>query len=211
MFKCLRRQESTQECVNRKKIILVGDGECGKTCLLQRFSHGTFSETCYLATLFEVETIPVEHENKQVELVLCDTAGQSDYSRLRPISYPGTDVVIICFSLDHSDSLENVETIWWPEISHFCKGVPILLVGTKKDLRDQNVPRNSDSMVDGIDELIEKGDLCVKFEKGQAIADKIGAVGYLECSAKLNDGVETIFTEATRVALTMKRKKKRGW
>lgn len=44
----------------------------------------------------------------QVELALWDTAGQEDYDRLRPLSYPDTDVILMCFSVDSPDSLGNV-------------------------------------------------------------------------------------------------------
>ena len=44
-----------------------------------------------------------------IQLALWDTAGQEDYNRLRPLSYPGSDVVIICFSIASPDSLDNVE------------------------------------------------------------------------------------------------------
>lgn len=43
----------------------------------------------------------------QVELALWDTAGQEDYDRLRPLSYPDTDVILMCFSIDSPDSLGN--------------------------------------------------------------------------------------------------------
>lgn len=51
----------------------------------------------------------------QVELALWDTAGQEDYDRLRPLSYPDTDVILMCFSIDSPDSLENIPEKWTPE------------------------------------------------------------------------------------------------
>ena len=47
----------------------------------------------------------VERDREQVELALWDTAGQEDYDRLRPLSYPDTDVILMCFSIDSPDSL----------------------------------------------------------------------------------------------------------
>jgi GTPase SAR1 family protein len=43
-----------------------------------------------------------------VELALWDTAGQEEYDRLRPLSYPETDIIFVCFAIDCPNSLENV-------------------------------------------------------------------------------------------------------
>ena len=59
----------------------------------------------------------------QVELALWDTAGQEDYDRLRPLSYPDTDVILLCFAINNKDSLENVCEKWKPEVGHFCPKV----------------------------------------------------------------------------------------
>ena len=64
-----------------------------------------------------------------VSLGLWDTAGQEDYDRLRPLSYPQTDVFLICFSVVSPSSFENVTSKWCPEIKHHCADAPILLVG----------------------------------------------------------------------------------
>ena len=84
-------------------MVIVGDGACGKTCLLIVFCKNQFPEV-YVPTVFEnyVADIEVDAETvyaKQVELALWDTAGQEDYDRLRPLSYPDTDVVLMCFSM----------------------------------------------------------------------------------------------------------------
>ena len=135
----------------------------------------------------------------QVELALWDTAGQEDYDRLRPLSYPDTDVILMCFSVDSPDSLANIPDKWTPEVRHFCPSVPIILVGNKKDLRsDQGTIR----------ELAKMKQEPVKQEDGRSMSDKIGAFGYLECSAKTKDGVRAVFETATRAALQVKKKKK---
>uniref|UniRef100_D3TMJ7 Ras-related small GTPase rho type n=1 Tax=Glossina morsitans morsitans TaxID=37546 RepID=D3TMJ7_GLOMM len=126
----------------RKKLVIVGDGACGKTCLLIVFSKDQFPEV-YVPTVFENYVADIEVDSKQVELALWDTAGQEDYDRLRPLSYPDTDVILMCFSVDSPDSLENIPEKWTPEVKHFCPNVPIILVGNKKDLRnDPNTIRD---------------------------------------------------------------------
>ena len=73
----------------RKKLVIVGDGVCGKTCLLIVFSKDQFPEE-YVPKVIDNDGQQVVHEvdNKQVVLDLWDTAGQKDYDRLRPLSYP---------------------------------------------------------------------------------------------------------------------------
>lgn len=83
----------------RRKLVIVGDGACGKTCLLIVFSKGTFPEV-YVPTVFENYVADVEVDGRKVELALWDTAGQEDYDRLRPLSYPDSNVILICFSVD---------------------------------------------------------------------------------------------------------------
>ena len=99
-------------------------------------------------------TAQVMVDGKIISLGLWDTAGQEDYDRLRPLSYPQTDVFVICFSLVSPPSYENVRSKvrgaslwgrtpllihvaqWWPELRHHSPSTPVILVGTKLDLRE---------------------------------------------------------------------------
>ncbi|KAG7272361.1 hypothetical protein CRUP_017322 [Coryphaenoides rupestris] len=165
----------------RKKLVIVGDGACGKTCLLIVFSKDQFPEV-YVPTVFENYIADIEVDGKQVELALWDTAGQEDYDRLRPLSYPDTDK-------------------WTPEVKHFCPNVPIILVGNKKDLRNDDHTRR---------ELAKMKQEPVKPEEGREMWNRISAFGYLECSAKTKDGVREVFELATRAALQVCKRKKSG-
>ena len=64
----------------------------------------------YVPTVFEnyITHTPHPPTGKMVELALWDTAGQEEYDRLRPLSYPETDVLFVCFAIDCPNSLENV-------------------------------------------------------------------------------------------------------
>ena len=181
----------------RKKLVIVGDGACGKTCLLIVFSKDQFPEV-YVPTVFENYVADIEVDNKTVELALWDTAGQEDYDRLRPLSYPDTDVILMCFSIDSPDSLENIPEKWTPEVRHFCPNVPIILVGNKKDLRNDEGTKR---------ELAKMKQEPVKYDEGTAMCAKVNAHGYMECSAKTKEGVREVFKAATEAALQTRRRK----
>ncbi|KAL9119380.1 MAG: hypothetical protein Q9187_004066 [Circinaria calcarea] len=175
-----------------KKFVVVGDGGCGKTCLLISYSQGYFPEK-YVPTVFENYITHTTHAptGKTVELALWDTAGQEEYDRLRPLSYPETDLLFVCFAIDCPNSLENVMDKWYPEVLHFCPTTPIILVGLKSDLRTKRTC---------IDLLKTQGLTPVTPEQGGRVADRMGAV-YVECSSKEMKGVDEVFELAVNTAV----------
>ncbi|KAI1002511.1 GTP-binding protein [Podosphaera aphanis] len=175
-----------------KKIVVVGDGGCGKTCLLISYSQGYFPEK-YVPTVFEnYITYPIHQASgKQLELALWDTAGQEEYDRLRPLSYPETDLLFVCFAIDCPNSLENVMDKWYPEVLHFCPYTPLILVGLKSDLRTKR---------SCIDLLKTQGLTPVTQDQGLSVSKKMGAL-YMECSSKEMTGVEEIFAEAINIVV----------
>lgn len=186
------------EQIHRRKLVIVGDGACGKTSLLYVFTKDEMP-TDYVPTIFDNYVADMEIENKQVELALFDTAGQEEYDQLRILMYPDADVVVICYSIDSPDSLSNTFEKWAPEIKHFCPGVPIVLCGNKKDLR-----HNEDTKR----ELESTKQKPVSIEEGEEVASKIEASAFLECSALTKAGVMTLFETAAISALKKKSKKK---
>lgn len=126
------------------KCVVVGDGAVGKTSMLMSYLTNQFSFD-HIPTVFDAFSMNVSVENETVDglqrdivnVTLYDTAGQEDYDRLRPLSYPETDVFLVCFSIVSPTSFENVRNKWQKEIAHFCPKVPIVLVGTKLDLREE--------------------------------------------------------------------------
>ncbi|KAE8715272.1 Rac-like GTP-binding protein RHO1 [Hibiscus syriacus] len=106
------------------KCFTVGDGAVGKTCLLISYTSNTFPTEDLLSFINAVKIV--------VNVIQC----QEVYNRLRPLSYRGADVFIIAFSLISKASYENVTKNWIPKLKHYAPGVPIMLVGAKLDLRD---------------------------------------------------------------------------
>ena len=130
---------------------------------------------------------------KFVSLNLWDTAGQEDYDRLRPLSYPQTDVFLMCFSVVSPISFDHVQQKWFPEISHHCPGVPIVLVGNKTDLRED--PNT-------LAVLRERRMAPVTREQGLEMAKRIKAVRYVECSAKTQKNLKEVFHTAAEVVVS---------
>ncbi|GAB1518222.1 Rho GTPase [Rhizoctonia solani] len=112
----------------QRKIVVCGDGGCGKTSLLNVFTRGFFTQV-YEPTVFENYVQDVKVDDQLVELSLWDTAGQEDFDRLRSLSYADTHLIMLCFSVDNPISLENVESKWIEEVLEHCPGVKIVLVG----------------------------------------------------------------------------------
>uniref|UniRef100_A0A2K6PPW9 Ras homolog family member Q n=1 Tax=Rhinopithecus roxellana TaxID=61622 RepID=A0A2K6PPW9_RHIRO len=160
------------------KCVVVGDGAVGKTCLLMSYANDAFPEE-YVPTVFNHYAVSVTVGGKQYLLGLYDTAGQEDYDRLRPLSYPMTDVFLICFSVVNPASFQNVKEKWVPELKEYTPNVPFLLIGTQIDLRDD--------------------------PKTLKLAKEIGACCYVECSALTQKGLKTVFDEAIIAIFTPKK------
>ncbi|XP_037672717.1 rho-related GTP-binding protein RhoF isoform X1 [Choloepus didactylus] len=222
------------------KIVIVGDGGCGKTSLLMVYSQGSFPER-YAPSVFEKYTASVTVGSKEVTLNLYDTAasraggsasarpltpsavwdrrppgqtscslhtlaalmhgvhwlvttlgGQEDYDRLRPLSYQNTHLVLICYDVMNPTSFDNVLIKWFPEVTHFCRGTPMVLIGCKTDLRKDK---------EQLRKLRAAQLEPVTYTQGQSACEQIRAALYLECSAKFRENVEEVFREAARVAL----------
>ena len=114
--------------------------------------------------------------------------GQEDHDHLRPLSYPQTDVFLVCFSVASHTSFENVKEKWFPEVHRHCPGVPRLIVGTQIDLRD-------DPYI--IEKLHRQKQKLVTPELGECLARELSAVKYVECSALTQRGVKNVFDEVS--------------
>jgi len=173
------------------KLMVVGDGSVGKTCLLISYTTNSFPGE-YVPTVFDNYNANAIVEGNPVTLGLWDTAGSEEYDTLRPLSYPGTDVFLICYSIFSPESYENVTKKWYKEITEHAPDTPIILVGTKLDLRGKP---------EAIQSLKENNQEPISIAMGEQLSKKIGAKKYLECSALTQDGLARVFEEAVKVIL----------
>ncbi|KAE8729055.1 Rac-like GTP-binding protein 6 [Hibiscus syriacus] len=171
------------------KCVTVGDGAVGKTCLLISYTSNTFP-TDYVPTVFDNFSANIVVDGSIVNIGLWDTAGQEDYNRLRPLSYRGADVFILAFSLISKASYENVAKKWIPELKHYAPGVPIILVGTKLDLRE-----DEQFLMD------HPNAIPITTAQGEELKKQIGSSFYIECSSKTQQNVKAVFDAAIKVVL----------
>ncbi|XP_035523520.1 rho-related GTP-binding protein RhoF [Morone saxatilis] len=180
------------------KIVIVGDGGCGKTSLLMVYAKGDFPEK-YAPSVFEKYVTTISLGGKEIKLNLYDTAGQDDYDRLRPLSYQEANLILVCFDVTNPTSYENVLIKWHPEVKHFCRDTPVILIGCKTDLRkDKECSRKLKAM----------NQAPITYMQGEETRQQMNAELYLECSAKYQENVEDVFREATKRTLAHNRKQK---
>jgi Ras-related C3 botulinum toxin substrate 1 len=133
----------------------------------------------------------------QLNVSLWDTGGSEDYSRLRALSYPKTDIFLVCFSVVSHEGFDNIRAKWAPEVRHFmpelCPGAKMVLVGTKIDLRDDPYT---------LEKVRAKQLAVISRDQGTALAKELGMVAYAETSSKTGAGVDTLFRACCVIVLT---------
>ncbi len=153
------------------KILLLGDGAVGKTSLVQRFVHNKFAKA-YLMTIgmepySRFETI----NDTKVCLQLWDIAGQERFASMRHIFYKGSLGALVTYDITRRQSFQNLRK-WVEEAKAESPRISLIVVGNKNDMEDLRD---------------------VSTEEGQAYADEIGAIGFIETSAKTGDNVADAF------------------
>jgi len=176
-FRRSRYPSTTTGLVN-VKCVLVGDEAVGKTSLLILYTTNVFPSEAPKVHIDS--TVSVVYEGKPVLLGLWDTAGQEDYDRLRPLSYPQTDIFLVCFNIKNTTSFLNIEARWLPEIFHHCPGTPFLIVGCKSDLRGEEKEKE------------------VNETEAKEFATKVKAGGYVECSSLTQSNLKLVFDTALK-------------
>lgn len=148
------QRKDSQSYLEHFKMVLVGDRSVGKTCLVVTYGTRQFPDK-QPPTVLEAYQGVTSFRGREVIVDIFDTAGHEDFQRVRPISYNKADVIIICFSLVDKNSLTNACTTWYREVRQLGPKCPIILVGTKLDLREKQ---------------LQSGDLakqCIRYEEGK--------------------------------------------
>jgi len=180
----------------RIKLVAVGDGAVGKTCLLISYTQNEFPKQ-YVPTIFENITkevmADIDGQKLEVSLDLWDTAGQEEFDRIRYLSYRETHVMLVCFSVVFPPSFENLKARWIPEIRHHTQDEALLLlIGLKSDLRN-----DENELAKLRDQNMEP----VPVESIEAYRRECGAVAYVECSALTRHNVDKVFNTAIQCFL----------
>jgi len=118
-------------------------------------------------------------------------AGQEEYDHIRPLSYPETDIFLVCFSVDSQSSFRNIDARWHPEIKEHEPDKPFIVVGTKMDLREDE---------ELVKKLEEDGNPMKSFDEYKEAALAMGAEMYIECSAMTRENLDEVFEQAVRVS-----------
>ena len=146
----------------------------------------------YVPTVFDNYVATVAINNKTISLGLWDTAGQEEFDSLRPLSYPGTDIFLLCFCVIYEPSYTNLRDKWKPEVMKHCPNALMMVVGTKMDLRDNAAE---------IKKVQDQGMRILTPEDGEKLMDELGCSCYMECSALTRKGLKEVFDKACTLVL----------
>ncbi|KAL0481187.1 Ras-related protein Rac [Acrasis kona] len=179
------------------KVALVGSEAVGKTSLINVYTKGENDfKKQYEPTIYDSAETRITMDGKFLQVNMLDTAGSDEYKQLRPMSYSGVDLFIICYSVIDLKSHDRVvECI--KEVRQHAPNKEMVLVGTKIDLRDCQYT---------IDRLKMEGNLPLYQSHGDLKAAELSALKYFECSSKNPSSVKKMFDESIRLVLEKQEK-----
>lgn len=213
-YKCKKKRAQKQihykQWRRPRKVVVIGDMCSGKSGLISAYCKDRFSET-YIPTFLHTCLTDAKVFGETIELVVVEVSGRDDYARLRQCAYHKMDAVIFCYSADNVTSLDRITETWLPELQKHAPKVPYILVGTKKDVKENYIHQmeliSSDGECDRREDLLQS---VVTTAQGSELARSIGAHNFVECSARYRDGTREVFETAAKVALQKSRRKRKS-
>eukprot|EP01125_Pyxidicula_operculata_P021589 TRINITY_DN839_c0_g1_i2.p1 TRINITY_DN839_c0_g1~~TRINITY_DN839_c0_g1_i2.p1 ORF type:complete len:213 (-),score=21.42 TRINITY_DN839_c0_g1_i2:120-758(-) len=151
------------------KVVLIGDAACGKTS----FAVAASGECASLDAHGPIYSTEIKIKNKMQSIDFIDTSGQDENQRQRVSNYMGADLFILVFSIISPFSFDNIKSKWFPEIFRYNPNVPVLLIGTKVDLRSDE---------EALERLFKRKLAPISYQQGISMSREIGAMGYVECN-----------------------------
>jgi len=198
---------------NELKIVLVGDSGVGKTQLIWKYGNGATVTYHTIPSVMEPYTVNIKIDDTPVKLTIWDSAGREEYDRLRPLGYQNVDCFIACYSVDSKASLDSVKQRWVPEIHRCCQDkktkekyrleqleedIPIVLLGSKQDLRKSSTQPNDDPFVSD--------------KEAWEVGRSFKAAGHIICSSngqKCDMDISNVFQTVAEIAWQKRKRRKR--
>eukprot|EP00088_Acartia_fossae_P003870 TRINITY_DN11663_c0_g1_i2.p1 TRINITY_DN11663_c0_g1~~TRINITY_DN11663_c0_g1_i2.p1 ORF type:complete len:444 (+),score=107.27 TRINITY_DN11663_c0_g1_i2:146-1477(+) len=184
---------------NKIKCVFIGDGAVGKTSLIISYTTNGYPNE-YVPTAMDTYHAVVHVDDQPLTLELCDTPGQDDFDTLRPLVYPQADVFLLCFSVVLPSSFHNVREKWIPELKTHGGKVPVVLVGTQSDLRE-----DAKTLV----QLRQNKEHPIPEQEAKKLAQTLGCELYIECSSLTQKNLKEVFDNAIVVGLGFRRNRER--
>ena len=214
------RSKRTQVLIARRprKILVLGDMMSGKTNLISSYCKDRYQDQ-YIPTLFRCVQTDATVRGENINLVVLDISGRDDFAPLRKYAYHKVDTVVFCYPVDSIDSFERIRSFWVPELKAYAPKAPFVVVGTKRDIRDEARDRvegyklslhGKEGETDGrIGVEAEFAKTFVSYDRGKRLSNELSAQGFYECSAMYRDGTRSLFESITMIALKKSRRKRK--
>lgn len=206
-------------CRRPRKILVIGDMTSGKTNLISAYGRDKFTEN-YTPTILHCYQTDAKICGETIDLVVVEISGRDDFEPLRRRAYHKMDAAVICYSVNSIVSLDRVRKFWVPELQKHASKVPFVIVGTKRDLRDEARDRLEEKLKSNDEEVIGEelkmgsrlraevnfNENFVSFDRGKRMASSVGAAGFMECSSLYRNGTRDVFESITKIALKKTRR-----
>ena len=110
------------------KIVILGEGAVGKTCIMNRFLKNDFTEEHIMTIGADHQSKEIDIDNKKIKVAFWDTAGQEFFRAVAKMFYQGADIIILVYDITNNKSFTEIQNYWLPQVrenSHDLRGILI--------------------------------------------------------------------------------------